>query len=655
MVTFEMELGKDSLLDSVGPFDKLDRLYLSMYFDVSVVIINVPLINWDFCKGRYFMPLLTDYRMLYGRYRSCWGCHKGLNHPSYEEYAKNTTETVFASACIPKSCPEGQIYHYDSQAEESEQAVCRDPYILSEKEKGVANDNGCHPKFNLDPLGICRNCYKIDIERGSLTPSDCVLFWIRYMDYDFFVYSIGTYTENQLSQRKFVKGETESEKPFYEDLFGEYNWIRLEFEPVILREQKMRRPKDCYRFVESHKDPFGYYMTAIQGYYLQEISTIPGLNATKQIANVEPNSPLVKYYCMRTCKAGEYYDFESTYCRKCDIGCSSCTSFETCDVCIPGWKKIMSPKYSTHKIEYRSQEETKRAEGKRVLKPGMCLQGCQLGFFTVPFSGHCKECNKNCLKCHQKMVNHRYGGEENSIKTTSELFEGYCVECRSHNDLRQTVYTEIPTGRCLESCTARGQFATSIDYEIEQINSAAKKINICVTCHSLRCKKCEINNTAKCLECYEEFYALEKGKCKTFRESTLFFYLILGSIFLGTFLGLLFILIIVSWLVGGNSTEGEKKLKKDPDGNPQDQSKGTKGERPNRIVKQVIPHKTENKPKEQQSGLDQKISFCEEEEGGTHRRLQTDFDEDLIEQEEAEKENEDQKEMSEFDFSVKNQ
>ena len=390
-----------------------------------------------------------------------------------------------------------------------------------------------------------------------------------------------------------------------------------------MKEQKIGRIKDCYRFTDSHKDPFGYYLIASQGYYLQEISTIPGLNATKQIANVEPNSPLAKYYCMRTCKAGEYYDFESTYCRKCDIGCSSCTSFETCDICLPGWNLIENPKYLTHKIEYRSQEETQRAEGKRELKPGMCLQGCQLGFFAVPFKGHCKECNKNCLKCNQKMVKHRYGGEETNNKTMAELFEGYCVQCRPRNEKMVRIYTEIPTGRCLESCTARGQFATSINYEIEQINTAKKKINICVTCQSLRCKKCEIKNTAKCLECYEEFYGLEKGKCVKFRESQLYKSLIIGGIFMGAFFGLLLLFIIITSLMSVD-TEGKKKLEEEAKEKIKNQTKKMDGALDILIRKATMGGSRPSSPTKKPKKSGEKVSLIGE--SNHQRRLGTSFD-----------------------------
>ena len=496
--------------------------------------------------------------MLYGRYRSCPSCQSGLVLESDSNFAKNASGTHFVSSCYPKYCSEGQVYQYNGFGPCPSES-CIDRYELKENEKGVANDNGCHPEYNLDPLGICRKCDRIGVEKATLVPSDCVFFYTsRYIDYDFFVYSVGTYSQDQLSEKKYTKGETSTSIPFYETLFGPFSWVRLTYEAVILKEQKIRRIKDCYRFTDSHKDPYGYYLIATQGYYLQEINTIPGLNASKQIANVEPDSPLAKFYCMRTCEAGKYYDFEATYCRKCDIGCSSCTSFETCDVCIPGWNQIQNPNYSTHKIEYRSEEETQKAEGKRVLKPGMCLQGCQLGFFTVPFSGHCQECNKNCLKCSHKMVKHRYGGEENSNKTIDELFEGYCLKCRPLNDKKVKVYTEIPTGRCVESCEGRGQFPATVDYEIDLINTEEKKIEICVTCATLRCKKCEIKNTSLCLECYEEFYGIQDGKCVTFRESTAYTYLILGGIFLGVFSCLLLIVIgVTSILTLGSKKEEE--------------------------------------------------------------------------------------------------
>ena len=184
MVTFEMELGKKNEVDSVGPFDKLDRLYLSMYFDMSVVILKVPLFNWDFCNDDYFRPLLTDSRMLYGRYRSCRSCQNGLVSQSSSSFAQNASGTLFASKCFPKYCPEGQVYQYNRWASSSKRAICVNRYELTEDQKGVTNDNGCQPQFNMDPLGICRKCYKIDVDRGSLTPSDCVLFWTSYMDYD---------------------------------------------------------------------------------------------------------------------------------------------------------------------------------------------------------------------------------------------------------------------------------------------------------------------------------------------------------------------------------------------------------------------------------------------------------------------------------------
>ena len=132
MVTFETELGKDSILDTVGPFDKLDRLYLSLYFDLSQVILTSPSVNWDYCRDTHFRPLVTDYKMLYGRYRSCRGCQYGLIPQSTSTFSKNASGTHFASSCFPKLCPEGQVYQYEREAEAANQAICINRYELTE-------------------------------------------------------------------------------------------------------------------------------------------------------------------------------------------------------------------------------------------------------------------------------------------------------------------------------------------------------------------------------------------------------------------------------------------------------------------------------------------------------------------------------------------
>ena len=107
MVTFDLDLGKKTT-DWDGPFNKLDRLYLSFYFDMSVVILDVPLFNWDHCKEWRFKPLERGFRMFYGRVRTCTACAHGLAFQSTNDFLIDHALGNPVIMCeAAKKCPRG--------------------------------------------------------------------------------------------------------------------------------------------------------------------------------------------------------------------------------------------------------------------------------------------------------------------------------------------------------------------------------------------------------------------------------------------------------------------------------------------------------------------------------------------------------------------
>ena len=302
--------------------------------------------------------------MYYGSYHQCWldecqlGFRRNHDHPPGKE---------IEISCLRPKCPPGQISHVMNVPENQERYSCRPPYMLKPREVELANDNGCHPGFNRDEWNLCRRC-PFFTKFGSgiqYYPSDCLHFveyhWVQPL---MFTYSLNEYNHSLLDKKMFYKGFT-GEEGYYKILLGQrknqdgviirpvmsfFDWDGQNF---ITERNTDGFLKSCYRPAPGKLDLKNYKVLASSGYYLELISEDPTGQAQKQVGLYGNNTDLNTFYCRKTCSQGYYYDFDSTSCRRCYFGCSDCQSYKKCDLCIPGFKKVVEPKFTSHKVEKR--------------------------------------------------------------------------------------------------------------------------------------------------------------------------------------------------------------------------------------------------------------------------------------------------------------
>ena len=266
LLAFDYNMTNNEVYDEI--FDRLDYFYLFLTSSGNSIAIDIPPFNWDRCNNS--IRNSTRYFMYYGRYRFCGpeGCISGYqNRKGFDQEGDRT-----AIQCEKYKCEAGKVMHvadpnflekldssfpdFETQGEsvtdssgdgptfggvnstESEMTKIGDqtrlktkknkyfrlePYKLKEKERGVANDNGCWKGFNLEPSGICRACDYMGYQDTKIRfyPSDCLL-WIKYWGIwdDTLTYSYFHYNKTLLDEKVYYKGFSGDEY-YYKQIFQE--------------------------------------------------------------------------------------------------------------------------------------------------------------------------------------------------------------------------------------------------------------------------------------------------------------------------------------------------------------------------------------------------------------------------------------------------
>ena len=435
VLRFNLEFPRKEMIDHFSDvYENLDSIYYMVYPSKQSIHIQAPRLLWDICK----VPSHGDsmYQIFSGRIKICSRVLPGFKLRSRESILK-IHPYVFVEK---EKCEEGKVLHIGTTLEGTFHQ-CRDRYELSEQEKELSNDNGCHPGYNLDHFEICRLCRVVNYPDTNFTnfyPSDCLL-WIPFVTNmnDRLSYSYFNYSYEKLDTSPIYKGLRGNEY-YYQKLFrrnlsegiikegiiqdlvinattvpdGVLNIIKESKIPQILR--------NCYGILDSLNQDGKYKLNAMTGlgYFLDLIQNDPTNQSQKQIGMYGGDTPLNTFYCRKNCPLGFYYDFDSISCRKCSYGCAECETYERCSLCIAGFKMIQKPKYNkSHPIE------TDRI--------GKCQVGCQNGFYLKGFKGICAECEKSCEKCIDSRFVYKHYLDHEQNKPS------FCLKCHQKGELEQ--------------------------------------------------------------------------------------------------------------------------------------------------------------------------------------------------------------------------
>ena len=564
-------------------FGRTDNLFiLASSVDDSIVLRPNPLPSDIYCDHPGYSVSYFDHRMLYGGFINCIKICRA-EFMSIPKNLNPTTDQVFINCKKPASCPKDQQVHFfhkmmikgqvygEEPKSEKERAFLQffyhcTKYSLTEAERGFASYNGCIPGFNKDPFGICKPCLSRTIMRHKedvlvdqiiVTPSDCQHFDflgvykkdLPMIIYDSYTYKLSNYTFEKLNQTYPYKGFEDPRlnlKKIYQKYFellsdhpGEFNkFISFHNQFFILEANVSALLPPCYNLI-NHKADSNFSLTTMNTYALELISKDKSNQAQHQIGVYGKDSPLSTYYCKKNCPYGMFYDFASLSCRRCGFGCAGCLVFDRCEVCEAGLVKYEKPLYgSTHPVE------------KGLV--GNCILGCQEGFYRKGYNGTCLECQKDCLKCMDKVVALR------AVNVThADRNKSFCLKCASladqtknlGNRSQQTsLFINISTGECQASCDG---------FSAEWSSIASIKALYCYRCLNERCATCNINSSMKCLSCKKGFILNDFSECYKFTETI---YFIVGSQFIVAFV-LILGLVCCYVMVGTCCTKNSKNRK----------------------------------------------------------------------------------------------
>ena len=382
--------------------------------------------------------------------------------------------------------------------------------------KGFANDNGCRYNFNKNSLGICQYCHS--------RSSDCLLYGAEFALFDQYIYNLAEFNYKEINKsyrykdyatlhpwnkiwRKFSsKGIRMNEMLGGRDFnevggsflgINNYEWLFRSVETGDLmtnelgnlffyRNQSRMLSNKCY---DIHNNNSGYSVSAKAEYSLANAKD-SGYDISKQKEEIRVG-PLTELLCVKPCLVGYFYEFESISCRKCNMGCGVCASFDECETCNPGYNKIQNTR----------DHQDLQVEGFPV---GMCRPGCQPGFYPVRFKGNCRECQKTCLICRDKInievARSKEKGIENDI---------YCIQCREKNDEGRLLYSDLLTGECVDRCEGFSKFALNITN-----NRTRNSYMACGGCYDPNCEDCQEDiQEGACIRCREGYVVQSDGSC----------------------------------------------------------------------------------------------------------------------------------------------
>ena len=251
----------------------------------------------------------------------------------------------------------------------------------------------------------------------------------------------------------------------------------------------------CYILKSDPSNAYNYLVSVKAEYSLAKASKYPQYNISKQVYEIS-NGSLTDFVCIKECEVGHFYEFESLSCRKCNLGCGVCSSFEECEECIPGYnKKQISQHHGDIQEDY---------------PVGFCRPGCQPGFYPVQFNGRCVECPANCRSCRDKKGMEVTRSQELGIENMV-----YCNQCRDKSFEDKILYSELATGECVHRCEG---FGTYINEFVS--TKTGRPYRICGKRFDPNCEDCGKNSGKRaCLVCRKGYAMNSDWKCELYWRS----------------------------------------------------------------------------------------------------------------------------------------
>ena len=507
-----------------------DAMYLQYFMDSHQrLVVKPPGFGWDFCRGEPIKPFGDEemagkkgsetsipqktenfgepFKMFYGRFRYCSRCQSGFKNTNNKKRGqidasklKFSGETV--NSCQPARCSkQGEKLHIETLANGEVSYKCLPEYKMYLYELDYNNKNGCHPGFNLDIYGLCRQCPKSK-------RSDCFLFSPPFADQDYITLNPALHSSKDLKKEVNYKGQVNGfifGLKSFRDLFYSQRdtavYVKKQGSQVRTwwKFQKSSGLQECYRLYENPQNRNGYSVSVGRGYTLKKMKDFPWIDFSKQKYSFE-NGTLSSHFCFKECPVGSYYDFESVSCRKCNLGCSVCSSFKKCQQCLPGLSEIKVAKF--HEFE---------KEGL-----GQCMRGCQEGFYVKRFNGACLECEEGCNRCRDRASFEKLDNLEDKLpeveksnkieknkkkwrKKSKETFSAnsnkisFCLECKKTTI--EDIFVDTKKGICTPNCQG---MSTVIVHEKDRSGKAYLK---CDRCFDPNCETCMTHLKNGCIEC----------------------------------------------------------------------------------------------------------------------------------------------------------
>ena len=543
-------------------YNQTNFLFLFMYSDSSSLHVRTPPFNWDICRDQNLsFDVYMNYYMLYGSYMQCFNlCQGGFEGFSFEDQKRNLLIECRRHTCQDPTQKPHLLYFSNEKGDDYiHENKCYEQYRLKEIEKDLASNNGCHPGFNMDNYGLCRECrslYEDLSDEGStdlnhpknFAVSDCLFFNYFEYDYDSFGVSIFHYKREMYNESLVYKGY-QKEKKYFKHLFKDTYTLGLSdkvfdadmaiFDQHLVMKGSKNEDllKSCYLVTYNYKLKPLYSVKTREGYFMEEIKNDKTGQAISQKGLYEETSPLETFYCKKNCPNGFYYDFYSISCRACSYGCAFCIRFDECSKCIPGLKLHFKPKHKIHKI---SEKDIKK-----------CHHGCQFGSYLAAFDGECSECTEKCLECQDSLfiLKEAYKRETDS--------PSYCTKCDEFDSKGSLLYIDFKTGKCIDSCKGSNKY-------FKDVNGRGFGMALyCYSCHK-RCQKCSPPLLDQCLECKAGFILTEDKKCLSRMETIEFKQYFAFSVGAVVVIFFIFLTFIIKWLYQSSDEDSSTQPKKKP-------------------------------------------------------------------------------------------
>ena len=332
MIVFNLMAEEDKEIH-LDTYTQLDYIYLMSFIDGNTVRIRPPFFNWDTCE-QTIDSWVDENKMLYGRWRKCKKCARGLFQISDAKILDYREENVTFINCIvdrtpcdkPTKVKPAITYEIKKGEKEGDKDVysvkadCFPQYELQkDDDKNTKNDNKCQPGYNLDVYGICRKCkpFKFDVSEpgdpeAEVQISDCLTFsWDNVQDSLMLTYH--RYNKTKYSQAFFYKGSSDNGIFFFEKLFkirhasgvglNQTDYYRNNFSFVI-KDAKTYDYKQCYDIFTDPANIATYRVETIQGYYLDKIDNDVTKQAETQVKLYSDTGKFNEFFCKKIAISG---------------------------------------------------------------------------------------------------------------------------------------------------------------------------------------------------------------------------------------------------------------------------------------------------------------------------------------------------------------